>query len=136
MIMNEAKQIARNDSVILFEEGIIGVPRARRFQLLEKEGSLHRVLSCLDIKGFILPVIDPRMVDPEYEPRLGSRVTEAIELDAGDAILLLAVTSLEESGLRANLRAPLVINVKRRLAAQVILENGEYPLRAPVSTGA
>jgi flagellar assembly factor FliW len=120
------------ESTILFAEGLIGVPRARRFQLLEKPGSPHRILRCIDIEGFNLPVVDPHQVDPEYQPRLGARVAEALELETGDAVLMLAVTSLESDGSHANLKAPLVINVNSRLAAQIILEGDAYPLRAPV----
>jgi flagellar assembly factor FliW len=119
-------------ATICFEEGIIGVPRARRFQLLEEEGSPVRLLRCLDIEGFALPVIDPRLVDPAYRPELGPRVEEALSLSDDDPILLLAVTILEKEGPVANLRAPLVINVRRQRALQVILDDRSYPLRAPV----
>ena len=121
-----------NDSIIHFEEGIIGVPRARRFVLLEQPGSSVRVLRCLDIEGLNLPVVDPRLADPGYEPRLGPRVTDALELCEGDTALLLAVTSLEQSGATANLKAPVVVNVRHRQAAQIILDNPAYSLRTPV----
>jgi len=117
---------------ILFEEGIIGVPRARRFLLLEREGSPIRLLRCLDIEGFALPVVDPRLADGAYAPEFAPGVLERLSVRAGDPLLLLAVTVLEPSGPVANLRAPIVINVNRRLGAQVILENRDYPLRAPV----
>ncbi len=115
---------------ILFEEGIIGVPRARRFLLLEREGSPIRVLRCLDIEGFALPVADPRLADSGYAPDFGPQLLEHLSLEAGDPVVVLAVTTLEPGGPVANLRAPIVINVARRRAAQVILEGDTYPLRA------
>lgn len=129
-----AEAIARTEEAteIRFEEGIIGVPRARRFELLERQGSPIRVLRCLDIDGFALPVTDPLLADAAYRPALGPRVQEALSIQPGDPVLLLAVTTLEPSGPVANLRAPLVINVARRLAKQVILDDRHYPLRAPV----
>jgi flagellar assembly factor FliW len=128
----ESSLAADEAAEILFEEGIIGVPRARRFELLEREGSPIRVLRCLDLEGFALPVVDPRIADTKYQPVLGPRVQEALLLEAGEPILLLAVTTLEPAGPVANLRAPLVVNVKRRLAKQVILDDRAYPLRAPL----
>jgi flagellar assembly factor FliW len=56
-------------------------------------------------------------------------------LNGDDPVLLLAVTTLDSKGPMANLRAPLVVNVRRRLAAQVILEDRSYPMRAPVKAG-
>jgi flagellar assembly factor FliW len=135
--MSEPALSPNDDSVILFEEGVIGVPRARRFQLLQRQGSAVRVLRCLDVEGFNLPVIDPRLAWPEYRPRLGPRVAAALGWNGDEsALLVLAVTALEPTGAVANLRAPLVINVQRRLAAQVILEDRSHPLRAPVAAAA
>jgi len=119
-----------DDSVILFEEGVIGVPRARRFELLQHSGSALRVLKCLDIEGFNLPVVDPSKVDPGYRPKLAERVTQILDATS-DQLLLLAVTALGPDGATANLKAPVVVNVARRTAVQVILD-GEYALRAPV----
>lgn len=118
---------------IVFAEGIIGVPRARRFLMLEQPGSALRVLQCRDIDGFDLPVADPLLADPGYAPRLGPRVARALELEPDDPVLLLAIATREPEGPVLNLRAPLVINVRRRQAAQVILDDRALPLRAPLA---
>lgn len=127
------EELIRNGE-ILFEEGIIGVPRARRFLLLERDGSPIRVLRCLDIEGFALPVADPRLADAGYAPDFGSQLLDRLSLKAGDPVVVLAVTTLEPGGAVANLRAPIVIHVARRRAAQIILEGGSYPLRAPLAS--
>ena len=122
-----------NDSgELVFEEGIIGVPRARRFVLMERPGSPVRILRSLDIEGFALPVVDPVLVDPEYRPRLGERILDAVRLDRDCPVLLLAIAALEPEGAMVNLRAPLVINVRDRIATQVILDDRTYSLRAPL----
>ena len=130
--MSEAATIPDDTSEILFEEGIIGVPRARRFQILERPGSEVRLLRCLDIEGFALPVVDPLRADASYRPELGPRIADAVALREGDPVLLLAVATIEADGPKANLRAPVVINVRRRLATQVILDDRSLPLRAPL----
>ncbi len=133
MSANESTPAGQEE--ILFPEGIIGVPRARRFLLLEREGSPIRVLRCLDIEGFALPVVDPRLADAGYGPRLGRHVARAIGSQDGASLLMLAVATLTPDGPTANLRAPLVINTRLRRAAQVILEERSYPLRAPLAEG-
>lgn len=129
--MTDARLTIANEddgSEILFEEGIIGVPRARRFQLLERPGSALRLLQSLDIAGFALPVVDPRVAEPNYRPTLQSRVSEALSLDGGDCILL-AVVTLGDALPTANLRAPIVINVERRVGVQIILDDRNLPLK-------
>lgn len=120
---------------IVFEEGIIGVPRARRFHLLEKEGSPILMMQSLDIQGLVLPVADPALADSEYRPALGPRVADALGLEKDDPVIVMAITTLEPTGPKANLRAPVIINARNHRAAQVILEDRSYPLRAPFEVG-
>ena len=121
-----------DDSVIEFPEGIIGVPRARRFQLLERNGSTVRVLRCLDIEGFALPVVEAQQADPSYRPTVPAHVVSTLGLDPDGAMLLLAITVLDPDGPHANLRAPVLVNPETLRAMQVILDDRTLPLRAPV----
>ena len=117
---------------IRFEEGMIGVPGARRFEVLSRPDYPVLILRCLDIAGLSFHVTNPVLADPGYSPPLDRRVEEAIGLREGDPCLLLAVTILEGESAVANLRAPLVLNVRTCRATQMILEDRSYPLRAPV----
>lgn len=119
---------------ILFPEGIVGVPRARRFRLLEQPGSPLRILDCLDIEGFRLPVVDPFRVEPDYEPVLGKRVREILEVEEGDPMLLLAITVVRSGEApTANLRAPLVINAAKARGMQWILDDTRWSLQTPAT---
>ena len=120
------------ESELVFDEGIIGVPRARRFQLLEQDASPIRVLRCLDIEGFALPVVDPWLADPEYRPQL-DRHLRSLGCDPGHDVLVLAVALVENGGAYANLRAPIVLDIDRRVGTQVILDDMSLSLRAPVN---
>lgn len=132
--MNHALRIEPNDdSAIVFDEGIIGIPGARRFQLLERPGSAVLMLRCLDADGVDLPVVDPFLADPSYRPRLGKRVGASIGLVEGHDVLMFAIAALQPDGPPlANLRAPLVINASTLRGVQVILDDTAQPLRAPI----
>jgi len=127
----EAAAEAADTSEITFAEGIIGVPRARRFQLLERPGSAVRYLRCLDIEGFNLPVVDPYLIDEGYTPAINGRVGRVLGIERGDPLLFLAIAALGDDSAQVNLRAPLVINANSRLGAQVILEDERYGLKVP-----
>lgn len=128
--MTLAAKAIDDTSELHFEEGIIGVPEARHFQLLARPDSPIRVLCSTDLPGFNLPVVDPTLVDPDYRPELSRRLAEALGFDEQSELLILAVTTIEPEGPMANLRAPIVINVARRCGAQVILDDRRLPLRA------
>lgn len=129
--MPSTEAVAVDTSELIFDEGIIGVPRARRFRLLEEEGSPIRLLSSLDIKGFVLPVVDPWLADADYRPRL-ERHVRSLGCASGGDVLVLAVALVEGGRAFANLRAPLLLDIDRRAGAQVILDDMTLPLRAPV----
>src|SRR5436190_15336819 len=58
----------RDEDVILFEEGLIGFPSAKRFVLIESESlSPFRILKCVDNPRVGFLVLDPRVVVKTYE---------------------------------------------------------------------
>lgn len=127
----ENETLAGDTSVIVFEEGVIGVPRARRFQLLERGDSCVRMLRSLDVPHFVLPVVDPRVSRSDYAPDFSERVRRSVDASASDELVIFAVATVSGAEGSANLRAPIVINVAKRTAAQIILDDRTLPLRAP-----
>ena len=63
-----------DDKIITFENGIIGFPELKRFALLhdEEKGTNVgiRFLQSLDEPGFAMPVMDPLVVKPDYDPEV------------------------------------------------------------------
>ena len=60
----------------------------------------------------------------------GIQTIEMLEVDKAEdseRMVILTVRS-EPVKMTANLRAPLVINKQKKLASQVILEDGQYPV--------
>lgn len=119
---------------IQFREGLIGLPQAKRFQLLVQPGSPIRLLRSLDVEELYIPVVDPFLADPNYRPPLGKRIGATLGLEDGHDVLLLVIATLQKDGpALANLRAPLVINATTCTGVQVILDKSSLPLRAPVA---
>ena len=63
-----------DDKVITFENGIIGFPELKRFALLhdEERGTNVgiRFMQSLDEPAFAMPVMDPLLVKPDYDPEV------------------------------------------------------------------
>jgi len=118
---------------LLIEEGIIGLSRARRFQIVETPGSDIRWLRCLDLDEVELPVVDAAIVD-DYRPALNPRVKTALGIEDERSVRLFVIANFASGGVTVNLRAPLVVNTATGVGAQVILEDKQLPLRAGVVT--
>lgn len=117
------------DKVITFEEGIIGFPDCRRFTLIfDEDKDDHNSISwmqSLDEPVFALPVMDPLLVKPDYNPQVEDELLKELgELTEENLFILVTVTvpeNIEE--LSVNLKAPLIINVDERKAVQIIIED-------------
>lgn len=127
-----------DEKIITFENGIIGFPDLKRFALLhdEEKGANAgiRFLQSLDEPGFAMPVMDPLVVKPDYDPEVNDELLSAAGNVNGDNILVLVTTTIpgDLTKMSVNLQGPFVINVEERKACQVIVENGDYPVKFPV----
>jgi flagellar assembly factor FliW len=76
-------------------------------------------------------VMDPRMVCPSYKADL--RPEELTELGVCNIaeldVYTLLVVPQDHTQIRTNLKAPIVINPKQRLAKQAILDRQDYPIQ-------
>ena len=111
-----------DDKIITFDKGIIGFPELKHFTMLhdEEKGSNVgiRYLQSLEEPGFAMPVMDPLLVNPQYDP----------EVD--DELLTVTVTvPADLTKMTVNLQGPFVINVEERKACQIILEGDKYPVK-------
>lgn len=127
-----------DEKIITFENGIIGFPELRRFALLhdEEKGTDVgiRFLQSLDEPGFAMPVMDPLIVKPDYDPEVNDELLSAAGNVTADNILVLVTATIpgDLTGMSVNLQGPFVINVEEHKACQVIVENGDYPVKFPV----
>jgi flagellar assembly factor FliW len=66
---------------------------------------------------------------PDYSPVISDEQSAALELTTPDDALVLVVANTGADGITVNLMAPIVVNQKTGVSAQVILEGQEWPLR-------
>ncbi len=127
-----------DEKIITFENGIIGFPDLKRFALLhdEEKGTEAgiRFLQSLDEPGFAMPVMDPLIVRPDYDPEVDDELlTSAGKITADNILVLVTITVPSDlTKMSVNLQGPFVINVEERKACQVIVERGDYPVKYPV----
>ena len=115
---------------------ILGFPTARHFTIVDHHDSLLRTLQCLDATDLRFLVVPPNVFYPDYAPVVSDQVVEDLEIGSAADVLLLVLLSAPDGLATAtvNLRAPLVINVRTRRAAQVVLDDQDHPLAAPIQS--
>lgn len=89
-------------------------------------------LAALDGDSRRVFVLDAAIYLPEYTPSLSPAQSESLGLASGDDARVYVVANPAESGTTVNLLAPIVVNAATNAAAQVILDDRDWPLQAPL----
>ena len=108
-----------DDKVIHFPAGIIGFPDMTEFALIHDEdkgtGSIHWLQSMQEA-AFAMPVMDPLIVKPDYNPEIEDELLSQIgKLDPEEVLVLVTVTVPSDlTKMSVNLRGPIIINAAER----------------------
>jgi flagellar assembly factor FliW len=123
-------------SVIELPAGILGFPEQRRYAVVAADDSgMYSWLQSLDEPDLAFLTVVPSPFFPDYEPVISDEDCATIGLtDPEDAQLLCLVTVGDEV-VTANLLGPVVLNVRTRLARQVVLTDSSLSTRAPILGG-
>ena len=89
-------------------------------------------MRAVDDADLRLYLVDPSSVLSEYAPMLSDEQAESLALTTADDALILVVAHPGADGVSVNLLAPVIVNRATGAASQVILEDQDYPLRAPL----
>lgn len=120
-----------------FENGLIGFPNLKNFFLIrdeEKASSIISWLQSVEETAMALPVMDPLKVIESYNPMIEDELLKPLgELTEDNLMALVTVTVPREiEKISINLQAPILINADTKQACQLILEDGDYPVRYPI----
>lgn len=125
--------------LLQFPTGLLGLEGCRQWVLLAdaQNGTLGWLQSTTRPE-VALAVVSPRRFVPDYQFRVFRSDLSALELTNVQDAQVLVVVNKNERGITLNLRAPIIVNISRRTARQVIA-NGDHPVQhelAPVSSTA
>lgn len=126
------------DDILFFRHGLIGFEDCRHWVLLADSGNGSVAwLQSMQHSDIALPVVSPRRFVSGYQVRLEPNDVETLQLSEVEQAFVLAVVSRNDETLTLNLRAPLVINLDRRIGSQVITVDAQplqYELAALPTT--
>ncbi len=127
------------DQVIYVPAGLIGFPGQKRYALLEhKKGSPFVWFQALDEEDLAFLLLDPLLCKPDYEFLISPEDRKALELpdscEGMQTLVIVNITSADPLEITANLLGPVVMNVKKKLAQQIVLHQSPYSTRFPIPT--
>jgi len=126
-----------DEKVIHFPSGIIGFPDLTDFALLHDQekgaGAIHWMQS-LQEPAFAMPVMDPLLVQPDYNPDVDDELFKSLgELKPEEMLVLVTATIPSDlTKMTVNLKGPIIINAAEKKACQMIVEGDDYPVKFPI----
>jgi flagellar assembly factor FliW len=124
----------REDAVLTFPDGLIGLPGTQYALIAQTEDSPFYWLHSVEDGDLALPVTNPWVFFADYEARVSDDDAAEIGIEAPEEATIFCVVRAAErpEDFTANLLAPVVVHAARRLGKQVINEAGGYRVREPL----
>ena len=118
--------------VITLPAGLIGFPELKQYVLLDHDtDSPFKWLQSVDDGVIAFVLINPLLFKPDYMVEVTEAEVSDLKLDAEeDAVISVIITMPSNpQNMTANLKAPLIFNLKNRFGKQIILNNSNYTTR-------
>ena len=115
--------------LFLFPQGLIGLETLRQWALLpDPENPSVAWLQSASRGDRALAVISPRAFVPDYRVHVSQRSIEVLQLRSNHRTYIVTTVAGGVGRLTTNLRAPIIMNLDRRLGCQVVTGD-EQPMQ-------
>ncbi|WP_049041670.1 flagellar assembly protein FliW [Clostridium sporogenes] len=121
--------------VIYFQKGIPGFEELKKFIIFPvKDNDVFSVFHSIKKEDMGIIVTSPFNIEKEYEIQLEEEQIANLKLqDEKDTLVLNTVTlNSDINKITANLRAPIVINIKEKIGEQIIINSDKYKVKHPL----
>jgi flagellar assembly factor FliW len=125
------------DEVITFPKGIPGLESFKTFIIIpaETESSTFFFLQSTEKEDLALFLLNPFQLFKDYEVKLDAKSSALLKAEDSDDVVAFTVITvngtIEKS--TTNLKAPIMINVKKNRGVQMIIENKNYEIKQPLA---
>lgn len=126
----------QEDKSILFPKGILGFTQIKKFVLFpHTEGSPFYWLQSIEDGSIAFVVMNPQLVKADYSINIDESLLK--ELDAGalsdlEVMCIVTIPHNQPDKMTINLLGPIIININKRCAVQIICPDEHYSHRHPI----
>jgi len=122
------------DDILHFPAGLAGLEDCRHWVLLaDALNDALGWLQCTARPEIALAVVTPRRFVPDYQVRVARVELTPLAIQQVQDAKVLVIVGKNERSITLNLKAPLIINLDRRLGRQIVANN-DYPVQFELSS--
>jgi flagellar assembly factor FliW len=118
--------------VITIPAGVLGFPEYTKFCLVDAaDDTLILWLQSLDNPEIAFAVLEPKVFRTDYSVRLSAAELRELKLENVNQSAVFSILTIpaDVTLMTANIKAPIVINLRERIAKQVVLQENEYSIK-------
>jgi flagellar assembly factor FliW len=118
--------------VIEFTEGLLGFENQKKFFIVDPgDQTLILWLQSTDDAGTAFPIIEPKIFQPNYMVKLLPVELNSLALENLQNASVYTVLTIPQNvtEMSANLKAPVIINNKTKMARQIVLQDSKLEVR-------
>ncbi|PRX32579.1 flagellar assembly factor FliW [Orenia metallireducens] len=121
----------KEDEMILFNQGLYGFKNEKKFVILKEEESDFFWLQSSTNSDLAFIVTEPWNYIKYYEFDLNDELQKELNISSKEDVMVINIITVPENPkeMTINLKAPIVINYKERLAKQIILDDERYQIK-------
>jgi len=121
-----------DDEIIRIPQGLLGFPAFTEFCLVDPgDETLILWLQSTQNPDIAFAMLEPKIFRPDYAARLSAAELRELKLENINQSAVFSILTIPTAitEMTANLKAPLVINLKEQIARQVVLQENEYSIK-------
>ncbi|HYF84384.1 MAG TPA: flagellar assembly protein FliW [Clostridia bacterium] len=123
---------ADEKDIISFEDNILGFPDLKEYLMVHDNKNEHfNYLQAIDDINVCFIITSPFFIIPDYSMDISADSVKKLELEEDKDVMLYSIVTIPEDikQMTANMKAPLVVNVKNRKALQEVLDDERYSIK-------
>jgi flagellar assembly factor FliW len=125
----------RPEDVLTFSEGLLGFADLRSFVLLDDPNDdIFAWLQSCESPAIAFPVLEPELFSAAGKLNLTKSEMESLKMPSAEHARFFSIITIPEDPtlMTANIKAPVVINTKNRMARQCVLQDNNLAIREPI----
>lgn len=118
--------------VIEFTEGLLGFETLKKFFIVDPgDQTLILWIQSVDDAATAFPIIEPKIFQPNYTIKLLPVELNSLSLENLSTASVYAILTIPQNvtEMSANLKAPIIINNKTKMARQIVLQDSKLEVR-------
>ena len=127
-------QITKED-LIQFPEGLLGFNDLHNFVLLDDPNDeIFAWLQSCEEPSIAFPVLEPELFTDNYAVKFNKHDLASLNATSDASIRSFSIITIPEdpTQMTANMKAPVVINIQKRIGRQCVLQDSHLNIREPI----